>query len=411
MVDFLLDRVDVCRSFLFELVAILKTAHEDFGGIEFWRDDDVGDREKAVSLGVEISWQNLCDCVADDVADRVRAMRRLFLHDGIKPEAEEFGELIRRFALHSCAMAAPLRVVFAGTPDFAVPSLTALLTDPRFAVIGVFTQPDRPAGRRLTLTPPPIALASRAAGVPVYQPVRLDAEALAMLRALEPDFLVVAAYGLILSPEVLAVPRIAPVNVHASLLPRWRGASPIQAAILAGDTETGIAYMKMEAGLDTGPTYAFEKIVLDETEHADELTMHLARLGSEKLPDVLVAIAAGKLLPIPQNDSCATICRKVKKADGDVDFTRETADEIFKKWRAYQPWPGLTAVLKNVRLKLIEMRPTAERRTIAEAGSCVYAHDRLFVVAADGGVLEVLTVQPEGKRAMAADEWWRGLRI
>ncbi len=298
-----------------------------------------------------------------------------------------------------------LRVVFAGTPEFAVPSLRVLLADPRFTVVAVYTQPDRPAGRGQALTPPPVKVAAEQASLPVYQPLELGEMEFLKLRRLELDFLVVVAYGLILPSEMLAIPQYGCLNVHASLLPKYRGASPIQQAILNNDTETGVSYMQLETGLDTGPVFAQASLKLTGTETGAELTTQLAELGGAQLPETLAAIAAGESTATKQDDSQATLCKKIKKTDGKIDWQTDSAEQIERKLRAYTPWPGIWTEYADKRLKILEIGQQLDSKQ--QLGKVFEVEDKIYVQAVDRAV-ELKRVQLEGKRALSIQEFVRG---
>jgi len=234
----------------------------------------------------------------------------------------------------------PLRVVFMGTPDFAARSLTALIDWPGAEVVCVYTQPDRPCGRGQERTPPPVKLAALKAGIKVRQPLHFKAEAdVAALRALDFDVLVVAAYGLILPQAVLDAPRLLPVNVHASLLPRWRGAAPIQRALQAGDPVTGITIMKMELGLDSGPILLQRALRIAEGDHAGILHDELADMGASALLEALARLPLGRLMRLPQDEALVTVAPKLSKDEGLIDWNRE-AEVLHNHIRAMHPWPG-----------------------------------------------------------------------
>ncbi len=251
-----------------------------------------------------------------------------------------------------------LRVVFMGTPAFAVPSLRALLDAHNIAgrparLVAVVTQPDRPAGRGGRVQLGPVKSAALAAGIPVLQPERLRRpESMAELRSYAPDLIVVAAFAQILSREVLELPRYGCLNVHASLLPRWRGASPIAAAILAGDASSGVTIMKMDAGLDTGPLLAVRAIALRADETTGTLTARLAELGAELLAETLGPWIGGALTPAPQDDAQATLTRTLRKEDGRIDWHDRDAGLIARMTRAYDPWPGAFTTYAGRTLKL-----------------------------------------------------------
>lgn len=245
----------------------------------------------------------------------------------------------------------PLRVVFAGTPDFAAASLRALLHS-HHEVVAVYTQPDRPAGRGRKLTPSPVKTLALEHSLDVYQPATLkDAGAQAALAALNADVMVVVAYGLLLPRAVLEIPRLGCVNVHASLLPRWRGAAPLQRAIEARDAESGVAIMQMDAGLDTGGVLSEARAPITATTTGGELHDTLAALGASTLIDTLDALAEGRTHATPQPDSGATYAAKLSKAEAELDFTRPAA-ELAAKVRAFNPWPVAWCTLGDERLRL-----------------------------------------------------------
>jgi methionyl-tRNA formyltransferase len=232
-----------------------------------------------------------------------------------------------------------LRIVFFGTPDFAVPELRSLAEDDRYEVALVVTQPDRPAGRGQQLAAPPVKVAAAALGLPIYQPASLRSEAERQpLFAAQSDLFVVAAFGLIFGRKTLAIPRIGCVNLHASLLPKYRGASPVAAAIAAGDEETGISLMQMETGLDTGPVIATSKLKVSPTDTTESLTERLADLGADLAVAKLADFASGRIQPIPQPTGGASIVRPLRKADGWLDWTKPAVE--LERWvRAMWPWP------------------------------------------------------------------------
>ena len=233
-----------------------------------------------------------------------------------------------------------LRLVFMGTPDFSAVILDQVLAWPGGEVVAVYTQPDRPAGRGKQMQAPPVKRLAVGHGLEVRQPLNFKNPAdIAALAALKPDFLLVAAYGLILPQAVLDIPGLAPVNVHASLLPKYRGAAPIQRAVMNGDTETGIAIMRMEAGLDTGPVYAVRTLPIGPDDTAGDVHDALACLGGELLLETLPGIASGALVPAPQDNAAATYAPKLSKEDGRVDFNK-TAREVHNQVRGVSPWPG-----------------------------------------------------------------------
>lgn len=301
----------------------------------------------------------------------------------------------------------PLRLIFAGTPEFAVPCLTALL-DAGQTVIGVYTQPDRPAGRGRQLQMSPVKTAALAHGLPVYQPESLkrDPEAVATLQALGADLMVVVAYGLLLPQTVLDAPRLGCVNVHASLLPRWRGAAPIQRAMLAGDAETGICIMRMEAGLDTGPVYHRVSTPIDAQMSGGQLHDRLAALGAQALLEALPEIAAGTRSPEPQDDSQATYAHKLTKDEAAIDW-QQPAALIARQVRAFDPWPVAYTQLDgaSVRIWSAEAEDDANCSAAVTPGTVLSAERRGIRVATGSGVLRLTRLQPPGKKPMSAAEY------
>jgi methionyl-tRNA formyltransferase len=290
------------------------------------------------------------------------------------------------------------RLIFAGTPEFAVPSLRALL-DAGQAPLAVYTQPDRPAGRGRQPRPSPVKIVALDAGMPVRQPVSLrDPAVLAELAELAPDLLVVAAYGLILPPAVLAVPRLGCVNVHASLLPRWRGAAPIQRAILAGDAETGICLMRMEAGLDTGPVYARASCPIPPGTTGGELHDRLAALGAATLQENLLALLSAALVPAPQDDARATYAPKLEKAEAELDWSRP-APELERRVLAFNPYPVAQTSLDGQTLRVWRARAEAES-TAAPPGTVLREGAAGIAVATGAGALHLTEVQLPGGRPL-----------
>jgi methionyl-tRNA formyltransferase len=297
----------------------------------------------------------------------------------------------------------PLRIVFAGTPEFAIPPLEALIGS-GMPPIAVYTQPDRPAGRGRRLTASPVKETALAHGLPVYQPQTLRrAEPLEELRGLHAHLMVVAAYGLILPQGALDAPRLGCVNVHASLLPRWRGAAPIQHAILAGDEESGVTIMRMEAGLDTGPMYLAKRVPLEARETGRSLHDKLAVLGAGALLEAMPGILDGSLTAEPQDDVLATYARKLTKEEAEVDWSR-TSVELDRMVRAFNPWPVAQTRLQGVPLRLWESEPCPGEASTATPGTVIATGKAGIDVATGGGVLRITRLQPPGKRPMSAAE-------
>jgi methionyl-tRNA formyltransferase len=323
-----------------------------------------------------------------------------------------------------------MRVAFAGTPEFAVPSLQALMRSPH-RVVGVLTQPDRPRGRGQALTPSPVKVAASGL-VPVNQPAALRAEAdRAQLAAWHPDVLVVVAYGLILPRDVLEIPRLGCVNVHASLLPRWRGAAPVERALLAGDETTGVTIMLMDEGLDTGPMLLQKSVAIGPQDTGGSLRERLADLGAALLLEALAGLAAGSLRPRPQPSAGATYARKLEKREAPIDWSRP-AVQIERQIRAFQPWPVAETVQpdaaagKPARLlvhaaRIATRAPAGVSTTAADAGESAAQPGRIVEVNGNHqngyvrvqcgvGCLDLLVLQRPGGSALPASVLTRGPR-
>jgi methionyl-tRNA formyltransferase len=299
-----------------------------------------------------------------------------------------------------------MRLVFAGTPDFAVPGLRACL-DSGAEVVAAYTQPDRPAGRGRRLTAGPVKQAALAAGIPVEQPASLKtAESQQRLRECAPDLLVVIAYGLILPKAVLAIPRLGCWNVHASLLPRWRGAAPIQRAILAGDTQTGVCLMQMEAGLDTGPVLLSARTPIAPDDTGGSLHDRLAELGAQVLADGLQRVLRGETpTATPQPSEGVTYAHKLEKAEAKLDFASSAA-ALERKVRAFDPWPVAEAEIAGERVRVWRALalPSPECR-LPSPGQIVAASKRGIDIACAEGVLRVLKLQRPGGRVIRATDY------
>jgi methionyl-tRNA formyltransferase len=307
-------------------------------------------------------------------------------------------------------MASPPRIVFAGSPGFALPSLEALMALGHRPV-AVLTQPDRPAGRGRHLAASPVKQRAVELGLPVLQPATLkDAAGLDLVTGLAPDLLVVVAYGLILPPAVLAVPARGAVNVHASLLPRFRGASPVEAAILAGDAETGVSIMALDAGLDTGPVYLTRRLAIGPDESAADLEDRLARLGADALAEALPGILDGSLVPQPQPATGATYAGRIAKEAGRMDW-RQPAAALARQVRAYNPWPVAETLLDGERLRCWAAVPLPGGSAEAVPGQIVATGAAGVDVQTGDGILRLTAVQLPGRQRMPAADFARGRAV
>jgi methionyl-tRNA formyltransferase len=302
----------------------------------------------------------------------------------------------------------PLRLVFMGTAGFAVPSLEALAAS-RHEVVAVYSQPARPAGRGWRTRPSPVQTAAEALSIPVRTPARLrDPADQAAFAALEADLGVVAAYGLILPKEILAAPRLGCVNLHASLLPRWRGAAPIQRALLAGDPETGVMIFQMEPSLDTGPILATRRVPISERATATDLHDALAEAAAGMVVAAVDDLAAGRADPMPQQRDGVTYAAKIEKAEGRLDWTLPAA-VLERRLRALNPWPGCWTELGDQTIRVLAGRPVTGCADHGYAPGEVL--DERLTVACGEGCLELTSVQRPGGRPMAADAFLRGFAV
>jgi len=297
-----------------------------------------------------------------------------------------------------------IKIVFMGSPDFALQTLRALHLN--YTVVGVVTQPDRAAGRGRDLKPPPVKMLATELEIPVIQPERLSQpEAMDQLRAWVPDVIVVAAFGQILKQDVLDLPKFGCINVHASLLPRWRGAAPINAAILHGDEETGVTIMKMDAGLDTGPILAQRSVRIEPDETAGSLFDKLSMLGADLLLETLPLTFSGKIEPRPQPEDGAIYAGMMKKQEGELDFS-QPAEELERKVRAFNPWPGAFFEWGGNRLKV---HRASVSRGVKRQGERLVV-DGFPAIGTSEGVLLLKEVQPAGKKRMDGKSFLAGAR-
>lgn len=304
-----------------------------------------------------------------------------------------------------------MRTIFFGTPLFAVPTLEAMVAAD-LAPLLVIAQPSRPVGRRKELKDPPVIAKARELGLPVAQPETVrQREFLDQLRQLEPDVAVVVAYGQIFRRTLLRLPRHGCLNLHGSLLPKYRGAAPIQAAIAAGDEITGVTAMRMARGLDSGPMLLRRELRIGPDETTAQLAPRLAQLGAETMVDTLQGLAAGELRDEPQDDAAATYAPQLTRADGEVDW-QLTARQIYDRWRAYTPWPGMSAELEEQPLKLVELAPRDELDDNLEPGTIRGLQAGAIEVVCGGGtILAALQVQRPGKKAVRAADFFNGERL
>lgn len=309
-----------------------------------------------------------------------------------------------------------LRLVFCGTPGFAVPALEALIVaghDVRLVV----SQPDRPVGRGRQVSATPVKQAAQAVGLAVVQPekIRNNAEFRAQLEAVAPDAVVVVAYGRIIPPWMLVLPRLGCVNLHASLLPKFRGAAPIQWAVAMGNTSTGNTTMLLEEGLDTGPILMQQTREIAPDQTAADLFPILAEAGASLLLETLDGLAGGSIQPRPQDEESATYAPLLKREDGHVDFAARGAKEIYNRWRGFYPWPGAFSLLNGKKLIMHRLAVAGElgfgKMEGALPGEMQVENGRLFVACAEDSWLELIELQLEGKKRMSAAEFLRGVQI
>ena len=304
-------------------------------------------------------------------------------------------------------MSDPPRVLFYGSPDFAIPTLQALIDSP-FRPIAVITQPDARAGRGRSLRPPPIKQLAAVHDIRALQPAKLrDRAAIAQIASLRPDLQIVAAYGQLIPTEILDLPPHGSLNVHASLLPRWRGASPISAAILHGDTETGVSIMLVDEHEDTGDILRQQSTPVDPSENAGELSDRLAQMGAQLLLETIPDWLNGAITPIPQDSARATRARRVKKSQGRIDW-QKPADQIARHIRAYTPWPAAATTLDQTPIR-VTLATYSDFAAPNLPGTILQAETTIDVATADG-VLQIHRLQRAGKRELSAEEFVRGTR-
>lgn len=301
-----------------------------------------------------------------------------------------------------------LRIIFMGTPELAATSLRALIAAKDFQVVAVATQPDQPKGRGLHLQASPVKQIAQQANLPVLQPQRArDESFIEQLRTLQPDLIAVAAYGQILPKAILDLPRYGCVNVHTSLLPKYRGAAPIQHALLNGEGETGVTIMKMDAGLDTGDILTQQKTAIDLSDNSQTLHDRLAEIGAGLLVSTILDFVAGRIQPRPQPSEAVVYAPKIKKQDGQIDWT-QAARIIWNRVRAMVPWPGAFTHLSGQANSLLKIWEAEVVEGTGEAGTILQADKNGVVIACGSGTLRVLVMQREGGRRMSAAEFLAG---
>ena len=317
----------------------------------------------------------------------------------------------------------PITVVFMGTPDFAVPPLKSLLSDPGFKILAVVTQPDKPSGRKMLLTKPPVKITAEEAGIPVLQPLKVknNPEFLETFRNLNPDIAVTAAYGHILPSELLNIPKFGFINIHASLLPSYRGASPIEEALLKGDSKTGITYIQMNEKMDEGDIISIHTLPISDTDTSIELTDKLSLLAAKTIASVLTALINGELQPKAQEHEKATYCSKIDKKDGLITPLQQTSEQILNMIRAFTPWPSAYLSFKGKNIKILGAEKTTPTpntepsRLPKVGGSPLTDLDNPFLtmdgnlyLKTSNGLIKINKLQLEGKSTMLAQDFLRG---
>ncbi|MBU0649084.1 methionyl-tRNA formyltransferase [Patescibacteria group bacterium] len=300
----------------------------------------------------------------------------------------------------------PIRVIFMGTPGFALPAFQALANNDKFEVIAAYTQPDRPVGKKQTLLPSAVKIFAQKQNIPVYQPADINNQTtIKQIKLLAPDIIVVVAYGMILPTAILNIPKYGCVNIHASLLPRWRGASPIAFAILNGDVETGVTYMLMDEKLDHGPILKQIKAPISSEDTLDTLSEKLAKLGTENLCQTLLDYVENVINPLPQDDSAATVAKSLTRDDAKIDW-HEPAERVERKIRAFDPWPGTFCLWNDKRLKINKAKLGTDE-PVLEPGEVRKIDERVLIGTGQGN-LEISELQLEGKKPIQIKEFLNG---
>jgi methionyl-tRNA formyltransferase len=300
-----------------------------------------------------------------------------------------------------------IRIIFMGTPEFSLPGLQALIEDKSFEIVGIFTQPDKPIGRKQILTPPPVKVLANEHHLPVFQPEKIKSEIENIIN-LVPDLIVVIAYGKIIPQTILDIPTYGCINVHASLLPKYRGAACLNAPILNGDIETGVTIMKMEAGLDTGPILRQSKMALNGKETLADAHNTLSELGAKILPETLHDWIDKKIEPQMQDDTQASFIKTLSKEDGKINWEK-SAEEIERMVRAYNPWPGTWAELNGEIIKILNVKNEVVEGKKTEIGKLFLDNGNLLIQCGQNA-LTILELQLAGKKAMSAKEFINGYK-
>lgn len=297
-----------------------------------------------------------------------------------------------------------MKIIFCGTPEFAVPFLVSLIYDKEIQLQAVVTQPDKPVGRKRVLTSPPVKVTAKQYNLPVLQPEKINEDFLELIKNMKPDFIVVIAYGMILPQEMIEIPKYDCINVHASLLPRYRGASPIQTSLLNGDKETGITIMQISKELDKGDIYMLRKVAIDTTDTTEILSKRLSEIGAIILPSALKDIRDEVLSPFKQNEEDASYCKKISKKDAQIDPVKESAEQIINKLRAFTPWPGIFIEFKAKHLKILNAQLSKEAVTPGKLKEV----DGNLILGTKKNSIKLFQVQVEGKNPVTAKEFING---
>lgn len=303
-----------------------------------------------------------------------------------------------------------MRFLFCGTPQFAVPTLKHLLAQPDFELLAVITQPDRPRGRSHEISSSPVKEVALAANLPIHQPEKIRApEVQELLQSYSPDFIVIIAYGQIIPARLLPIPKYGWINLHASLLPKYRGAAPINWAIVNGETRTGLTTMRIDPGMDTGDILLQRELEIGAKETAPELSTRLSEAGAPLMTETLRGLAAGKITPRPQDHSQATPAPMLKRDDGRIDWNR-TATETYNRMRGFTPWPGAHSIFRG-HLCHLWGEPVSNKKSDAPPGTLLLVGDGLWVVCGGATLLRLLAVQLEGRKQVSASEFANGARL